>query len=297
MPWAQTTTSWPIAATPAAIFAALTDAEQLRRWFAEEVEVDPVPGGVFRFWGRHTLGSPSAAEATQRLTEVAPGERIGFTWRLLGVESRVTLTIIPEGEGAKLSARHEFDAELGVSRQRELIDDFWRLSFGNLAVHLTGTAGFLRPDFADPTPEIRMSIVIDAPREVVFRALMDPELVNQWAGTDQAVIDPVAGVYRFGWKYEHEGKQVAGGPTRILVLVENERLVLDWPDWRGDASVTGQTISFTLTPEGAGTRVEFVHAGFTRPADISDYPFGWGHFLGELRRVALTAAEPGRGTA
>jgi hypothetical protein len=51
--------------------------------------------------------------------------------------------------------------------------------------------------------------------------------------------------------------------------------------------VTGQTISFTLTQEGSATRVDFVHSGFTRAADISDYPFGWDHFLGELEKVVL----------
>ena len=79
-----------------------------------------------------------------------------------------------------------------------------------------------------------------------------------------------------------------GGPTRILEIVPNEKLVLDWPDWRGDTSVTGQTIGFFLRPVGSATELTFVHAGFSRTADISDYPFGWGQFMGELKRV-LTA--------
>ena len=54
--------------------------------------------------------------------------------------------------------------------------------------------------------------------------------------------------------------------------------------------MTGQTISFTLESIGEQTRLTFVHAGFSRTTDISDYPFGWVYFLGELVKVS-TAAE------
>lgn len=285
MSWTQTTASWPIPATPGAVFRALSDDTELEAWFSEHAEVEATPGGSYRFWGRHTLGSPTAEEATQRIVELVPDQRLGFTWRVLGVDSRVLLTLESEGEGTKVTADHTLEGELDVPRSRELIDDFWRLSFGNLTVHLGGGRAPLRPDFSDPAPEIRMSVVIDAPPEAVFRALMEPELVNQWTGSTNAAIDVEAGTYSYGWQYEHEGKQVAGGPTRILELVPDRRLVVDWPDWRGDASVTGQTIAFTLTPEGSSTRVDFVHSGFSRTADISDYPFGWGYFLGELEKV------------
>lgn len=287
MSWTQKTASWPIPASPGEVFRALSDGAELQAWFAEHAEVEATSGGAYRFWGKHTLGTPSASEATQRLTEIVPDERLGFTWRVMGVDSQVDLAIVPEGEGTKVTATHTLEGELDVPRPQELIDDFWRLSFGNLTVHLGGGVALLRPDFSDPAPEIRMSVLIDASPEAVFRALVDPELVNRWTGSSNAAIDVEAGTYSYGWQYEHEGKQVAGGPTRILELVPNRRLVLDWPDWRGDPSVTGQTISFALTAEGESTRVDFVHAGFTRAADISDYPFGWGYFLGELEKVVL----------
>lgn len=288
MTWTVTTTSWPMPAEPRTVFAALTDAEQLRAWFAEHAEVEPRIGGAYRFWGKHTPGTPAAAPATQRLTEFAPHDRLAYAWTMLGVASRVRLSVAAaDGNGTKVTAEHEFDRALDMPRAREYVDDFWRLSFGNLSVHLGGGSGFLRPDFSDPSPEIRLSILIAAPPAAVFRALIDPALVNQWVGSTTARVEPrVGGVYAFGWQYEIDGRQVAGGPTKILELEPDRRLVVDWPDWRGDASVTGQTIAFTLAPEGTGTRVELVHAGFSRAADVSDYPFGWGHFAGELRKVA-----------
>lgn len=292
MTWTQKTSSWPMPVTPAAVFAALTDAAQLRAWFAEHAEVEPRVGGAYRFWGRHTLGVPSAAEAAQRITVLEPDARLGFSWTVLGVPSTVAITIAPvEGQGTTITAEQTLEGPLGVPREKELIDDFWKLSFGNLSVHLGNGTGFLRPDFADPSPEIRLSIVIDAPPAVVFRTLVEPELINKWVGSDKARVEPrVGGVYSFGWSYEIDGKQVEGGPMRILEIERDKTLVVDWPDWRGDATVTGQSVRFTLHPEGAGTRVELVHAGFTRAADISDYPFGWGHFLSEMKRVTVETA-------
>ncbi len=288
MNWTWTTTSWPLPFEPRAIFHALTDPGELKRWFAEEVQVDPVPGGPYRFWGRYTPGTRGPEEADQILEEVVPDQGITFRWTLLGVPTRVRITVEPRGKkGSVISVEHSGEQALGIPRDREFVDDFWRLSFGNLGAHLAGGSGLLRPDFDDPAPEIRLAIVIDAPPSAVFRALMEPELVNRWVGSTSAQVDPrVGGAYSYGWEYEIDGRTVQGGPTRILELEENRRLVVDWPDWRGDESVTGQTVTFTLHPEGDGTRVELLHSGFTRVADISDYPFGWGHFLNELRKVS-----------
>lgn len=285
MSWTQVTTSWPVAAGPAEIFAALTDPARLERWFADEVEVDPKPGGAFRFWGRCLPGTPSAPDATQRLTEFVPGERIAFVWTMMGVGSTVTLRILSDGKESKLEATHAFAADLGVPRQRELVDDFWRLAFCNLAAHLSGGTVW-KADFSDPRPELRLTRTLDAAPADVFRALMEPDLVNQWTGSTKAAIDVAASRYSYGWEYEHEGRKVLGGPTRILELVPGRRLALDWPDWRGDAGVPVQRIAFTLSPAGDGTRLDFEHTGFTRTADISDYPFGWDHFLREIGRVA-----------
>ena len=178
-----------------------------------------------------------------------------------------------------------------MPRARELIDDHWRLAVGNLSVHLAGRDAVVLPDYSDPTPEVRLTIDIAAPRDVVFRALVEPALVNQWFGAKSAIIEPRAGGrYDLGWKYKVDGQDVDGGPTSIVDIVTNETLVLAWPDWRGDTSVTGQTISFQLESVGAGTRLTFVHAGFGRTTDMGDYGFGWKYFMGNLVKL-LTSPE------
>lgn len=280
-----------LSAPPDRVFAALTTASELQQWFAEHVELSLEPGGPFRFWGKHTLGNPGAAVARQQVVSVNPGTQLRFTWPLATCASEVTIDLAAEGEGTQLTLKHSLEGSLGLQRERELIDDHWRLAMGNLKAHLKGGVGLCLPDYADPHPAIRLTIVIEAPREAVFRALIEPDAINQWAGSQAAAVEPHAGGrYSYGWEYEVAGRQVKGGPTRILEFVENERLVVDWPDWRGDETVTGQTISFQLSTVPEGTLVTFVHAGFSRTSDISDYPFGWGYFFSKIREVATKLA-------
>jgi len=279
--------SWKLDADPGRVYAALTDPAQLTRWFAERVELALEPRGPYRFWGKHTLGCPAPDGAQQRITRIEPGRVLEFDWALYGVPTHVAISLASEDSGSRLTLHHAVTGDLGVPRQSELIDDHWRLAFGNLTCHLAGGTGILLPDYSDPAPEIRLTITIDAPPEAVFRALIEPDAINRWFGQGGTVVEPrVGGRYDLGWKYQVDGKDVVGGPTTILEFEPNRKLVLDWPDWRGDKAVTGQTISFELEPVDTGTRVTFVHAGFTRTTDLSDYPFGWSYFLGRLVPVA-----------
>lgn len=278
-----------LAAPPDAVFLALTGRAALEAWFAEHAEPGAGVGEGYRFWGRHTLGSPRSSEAGQRITRYEPGTALGFSWRLYGVDTEVELTLALDGDaGTRLSLRHAVQGNLGVTRARELIDDHWRFALGNLAAYLAGGSGIILPDYDDPAPAVRMTIEIAAPPARVFRALIEPEAVNRWLSSSSAVVEPwVGGKYIVGWKYQVDGRDVDGGPTRILEYVQDRKLVLDWPDWRGDTTVTGQTISFLLEPTAAGTRLTFIHAGFTRTTDLGDYPFGWEGFLGQLTAEAV----------
>lgn len=278
--------SWKLEAPPDRVFQALTDSGELSRWFAEHTDLAIAPRGHYRFWGKHTLGAPAHADPEQVITRLEAGRVLGFAWKIHSVPTTVTISLAVENAATRLSLHHEVTSDLPIVRQKELIDDHWRLAFGNLAAHLSGGDGIVLPDYADPAPEVRLSIVIDAPREAVFKALIEPELINKWFGQGSTVVEPrPGGRYDLGWKYKIDGRDVEGGPTTILEMAPNEKLVLDWPDWRGDKSVTGQKIGFYLETMGQGTRVTVVHSGFGRTADLGDYPFGWVYFLGKLREV------------
>ena len=288
------THSWTLSAPPADVFRAISDPAELTRWFAEHAQVEPRRNGVYRFWGRHTLGTPPHEDARQTIVRFEPDTTLSFSWPINGVDTDVTMALAPHEKGTTLTLTHQVSGDLQVPRQRELIDDHWRLAMSNLSAHLAGKPAPM-PDYFDPAPEVRMIVSVDAPPADVFRALIEPERINRWFGAQSAVVEPrVGGRYALNWRYKVDGKDVVGGPTKILELVPDEKLVLDWPDSRGDASVTGQTISFLLAPDGkGGTTLTFVHAGFGRTTDVSDYGFGWVDFLDQLEKESETDVAAG----
>ena len=87
----------------------------------------------------------------------------------------------------------------------------------------------------------------------------------------------------------HRVTQLVDTDPKILDLVENERLVTDWPDWRGQNERGRTRVAWLLESVGEKTKVTLIHGGFSRAADGSDYPFGWGGFLERLKGVVETS--------
>jgi uncharacterized protein YndB with AHSA1/START domain len=283
--------AWVVSGSPERVFSALTDPAQLRQWFAEHVEIEPRAGGALRFWGRHTYGAPDRPLVASTIRRFEPGAALAFEWALEGIPGEATIELKPDektadGSRTSIAVRHTFERHLPIAYGTEMVDDLWRLTLGNLDAHLRGGSGTVLPDFTEATAEVRLSIVIDAPRARVFRALVDPDALNRWIATAATVEPRTGGAYSFAWKYEHKGRPVESGPTTILDLIENERLVIDWTDWRGDATRPPTRVAWLLQDEGTGTRVTLVHSGFSRVVDQSDYPFGWVWFLDRLREEA-----------
>jgi uncharacterized protein YndB with AHSA1/START domain len=281
-----------LGASPEGVFHALTDEGELTRWFAEHVEVELHPGGEFRFWGKHTYCAPTRAQSSQKVVRVEAPRLLAFSWRLEGCDSEVSLEVIPVADATDsttLKGKHHFPVAPDVVRPLDLIDDLWRMSIANLRAHLAGGSGLCLPDFSDPLPRLRQTILINAPRHKVFEALLNPDILNKWIAAHATVEPRVDGRYTYGWKYDVRGRQVEGGPTRILELVENTKLVTDWPNWRGDPNMPMQRITWLLEPIGDRTRVTLIHEPFERTTDLSDYPQGWTELLGNLKTRVETA--------
>ena len=282
-----------LAASRENVFRALTDEAELGRWFAQRVEIEPRDGGEFRFWGKHTHGAPARAQSSQKILRIEAPSLLAFSWRLEDRDSEVTLELTPDPKAADgattvVKGRHYFPVAPDVPRPLDLIDDLWRMTFANLRAHLAGGSGVCLADFSDPRPRLRQTILINASREEVFRTLLDPALLDKWIAAGATVEPHVDGRYSYGWKYDVRGRHVEGGPTRILELVEDTKLVTDWPNWRGDPEMPAQKITWLLEAIGDQTRVTLIHDPFERTADLSDYPQGWMEFLGRLKVQAET---------
>jgi uncharacterized protein YndB with AHSA1/START domain len=272
-------------ATPERVWRALTEPPELQAWFAEHAEVELRAGGAYRCWGRHTLGTPSARPTEPGLDAFEAPRRLAYSWDCCGVRSRVELRLDPAPGGAtQLALAHEFERELALERAADLVDDHWRLAFGNLSAHLRHGADVALPLHAESAPAIRHVLSIEAPLRDVWSALVEPARLERWIASAARVEPRVGGAYTYGWTYKVGARDVVGGPRRILAFEPEQRLALDWPDWRGDPRVPDQRIEWRLFARAGGSRVEFEHTGFVRAVDWSDFVQGWWEFLLALRR-------------
>lgn len=276
-----------LAVAPEKVFAALTEPESLRVWFAEHVEVELREGGAYRFWGPGVLGAPSSGD--QSILQLEPGRLLSYRWQLYGVDSEVTYRLEAAGEAAcQLTLEHKIFGELPFSNPRHAIDDYWRLVSGNLMAHVMVYGSVVLADFTKPTNEVVVSVEIAAPPSKVFRALTIPELMTKWLGS-VAKVDLATSEYSWGMTYKIDGKTVHGGPTRILEMIPDQKLVLDWPDWRGDETKPKTQITWDLLPlppDGTRTKLTLTHSGFAHPVERSDYQQGWVYFAEAIRTVA-----------
>lgn len=229
---------------------------------------------------------------------VAPDERCAFAWEVLGVPSRVEIALSEEANagGARATIRvevvHTLERELGVARAAEWLDDFWRLALGNLGAHLRLGVDLALPRLdaapgfgtsSDARP-IRLALAIEAPPSAVWSALVEPARLDRWIASKASIEPRAGGAIAYGWTYKVAGRDVSGGPRRILEWQPERALAYDWPDWRGDPNVREQRVTWTLDARRGGTRVELVHDGFEREVDWSDSVQGWWEFLLALRR-------------
>ena len=130
----------------------------------------------------------------------------------------------------------------------------------------------------DPrTNAIEVSKLIDAPPEVVFAYLTDPQKFAEWMGVG-AELDPrPGGAYRI----VVSEKEAASGEYQVVE--PPHRLVLTW-GWERDPELPpGSTVvEITLTPRGEGTELVLRHSGLPNATRRDQHAGGWALYLGRL---------------
>ena len=149
--------SWALPASLTDVFRALTDETALTKWFAEGAQVEPRDGGVYRFWGRHTLGTPPQDAARQTTTRFERDTLLAFEWPINDVDTDVIMRLAPATDGTSLSLTHNIWGDLRLPRQREHVDDFWRMAIRNLVSFLAGKKDIALPDYFSPRMQSRAS--------------------------------------------------------------------------------------------------------------------------------------------
>ena len=137
--------------------------------------------------------------------------------------------------------------------------------------------------------EIQHEVLIEAPAEVVWRTITEPDQITQWfADRVELVVEPGA------HGYMHFGDQ--GGPVVVETVEPPVRFSFRWNHPRGEEPSAGNSmlVEFTLVPEGPElTRLRVVESGLdllTWPdADkiryAEEHRGGWADYLSRLAGV------------
>ncbi len=140
-----------------------------------------------------------------------------------------------------------------------------------------------------PDLMIEREVVIEAPMDVVWRIITEPDQIIQWfADRVELVVEPGAhGYMGFGDQ---------GGPVVVESVEPPTRFSFRWNHPPGEEPVTGNSmlVEFTLTPEGGErTRLRVAESGHElrawpdpekeRYAD--EHQGGWAEYLDRLARV------------
>lgn len=124
-----------IDAPPETVFEYLTEPEKLSRWWGDDSEIDPQPGGIYRV---SFLGG--AVTVRGQVVEVLPAKRIVHTWGWEGEwspippgGSTVEITLTARGQGTHLQLRHH-----GLRSTTEFHDAGWNHYLERLSVAAGG---------------------------------------------------------------------------------------------------------------------------------------------------------------
>jgi uncharacterized protein YndB with AHSA1/START domain len=117
------------------VFHALTDAEQLKRWWITDGVSEPRAGGRFRYeWKMADPANDHVQEGTY--DEVVDGERIVYPWSGGPAgDSRVTVTLSERDGATQLSLVH---AGISADDQFERYEQGWTGFLANLKSVLEG---------------------------------------------------------------------------------------------------------------------------------------------------------------
>jgi uncharacterized protein YndB with AHSA1/START domain len=155
------------------------------------------------------------------------------------------------------------------------------------------------------TDRIEREIRIDAPIEVVWSVVTEPDQITQWF-SDSAEFELEPGVDgALTFRGTRKG-QVDPQPDAVVNLrverVEPPRYFSfrwDYPSG-ADPDAQGPLVEFTLTKDGDATRLKLVESGLRLPDRtgdendryVADHNRGWDHHLGLLRRYAEALHRP-----
>lgn len=135
--------------------------------------------------------------------------------------------------------------------------------------------------------ELVLSRLLDAPRELVWKAWTEPEHLALWCAPHDFTITHCKGDLCEGgaWRtcmVSPDGKEHwVGGQYREVVPVERLAFTHLWDD--NDGYPNPETlVTITLSEQGSKTWLHFQQTGFASPASRDGHEIGWSESLDRL---------------
>jgi uncharacterized protein YndB with AHSA1/START domain len=135
---------------------------------------------------------------------------------------------------------------------------------------------------------IEREIMIDAPVDVVWRTITEPDQISQWFA-DKVELELEPG----GHGYMGFGDQ--GGPVVVEVVDPPSRFSFRWNHPPGEEAAVGNSVlvEFTLAGDGGQTRLRVVERGLDllawptaeKQQYADEHNGGWGGYLDRLARL------------
>jgi uncharacterized protein YndB with AHSA1/START domain len=143
------------------------------------------------------------------------------------------------------------------------------------------------------TRDIVVEDVLPYPIERVWKALTTAELIGRWLMPND--FEPVVGK-RFTFTSRPIGDWDGIVHCEVLEVVPQRRLVYSWKGGTDSnnaqanfASRLDSVVTWTLQPEGSGTKLRMVHTGFRSPQNDFAYDAmspGWRRHIGQISEIA-----------
>jgi uncharacterized protein YndB with AHSA1/START domain len=128
-----------IAASPETVFRALTDPDELSRWWTSSADSDPRTGGAFdyRFQFEEQTEQRRDHSYSGTYDEVVENERVAYPWQSRLGETKVEVTLRPSGEGTLLRLVHTGWGDGGEwPAAVEMHEQGWGFFLDNLKAYL-----------------------------------------------------------------------------------------------------------------------------------------------------------------
>ncbi len=271
------------------VFRMWTDPQHVAQWWGPAGFTNPVcemdvrPGGKLRIVMRAPDGTDYPMTGTVR--EVVAPERLVFTSAAIDehgnalIDGLTIVTFTEQGGKTSLTLQtHAIALAPIAARMLEGMDSGWRQSLDRLEEHVRDESGRASGRPADRALEI--SRIVDAPRELVFKAWTDPEEIARWWGpqgftTTSLTMDlHPGGAYRACMRSPTGTLHCRQGVYQEIVPPERLVFTFAWEDAAGDPGHE-TVVTVTFAEQGGKTLLTLHQATFETVAACDDHRGGW----------------------